>query len=50
MENKMHKKKVIIDVAAIHKDGLKVFEPEEDIETVMYYNGSSIRKRNFLSI
>ena len=33
----MHKKKVIIDVAAIHKHGLKVFEPAEDIETVMYY-------------
>ena len=31
------KKKVIIDVAAIHKDGLKVFEPVDDIETVMYY-------------
>ena len=28
---------MIIDVAAIHKDGLKVFEPAEDIETVMYY-------------
>ncbi len=32
----MQKKKVIIDVAAIHKDGLKVFEPYEDIETVIY--------------
>jgi D-3-phosphoglycerate dehydrogenase / 2-oxoglutarate reductase len=37
MEIKMHKEKVIIDVAAIHKDGLKVFEPVEDIETVVYY-------------
>jgi D-3-phosphoglycerate dehydrogenase / 2-oxoglutarate reductase len=33
----MSKKKVIIDIAAIHKDGLKVFEPVEDIETIMYY-------------
>lgn len=33
----MQKKKVIIDVAAIHKDGLNVFKPAEDIETVMYY-------------
>ena len=33
----MNKKKVIIDVAAIHKDGLKVFGPAENIETVMYY-------------
>jgi len=33
----MQKKKVIIDVASIHKDGLKVFEPAENIETVMYY-------------
>jgi D-3-phosphoglycerate dehydrogenase len=33
----MSKKKVIIDIAAIHTEGLKVFEPVEDIETIMNY-------------
>lgn len=38
----MPKKKVIIDVAAIHADGLKVFEPAHDVEVVMYTSDQSL--------
>jgi D-3-phosphoglycerate dehydrogenase len=43
LEKKMPKKKVIIDVRAIHADGLKVFEPAEDVETVIYKKDSPLK-------
>ena len=39
----MQKKKVVIDVMAIHADGLKVFEPSDDVETVIYKKDTPLK-------
>lgn len=39
----MQKKKVIIDVMAIHADGLRVFEPADDVETIIYKKDTPLK-------
>ena len=40
----MPKKKVVIDVMAIHADGMKVFEPAADVETVIFRKDEPLKE------